>query len=298
MPRSGPRRHSAAVALCIALSALVVTACGDDDEEESSKPTTLAITTTELGKKKFKTEAPASIEGGLVEIRFRNAGKALHNAEVLRLDGGHKVEEAFKLFDSRKPVIPDWLHFEGGVSATAPGKTSTAKLRLPPGDYAVIDTESSGGDGPPPALFGAKATFKVTGDNGGKLEETASKLAVKDKGHHEYEFAPSNLKVGENEVTFDNRSKQLHHLVAFPIVGKATLADVKKALAEEGKTSGPPPVDFEKGTGVSPIDGKKKLTTRISLSKGRNVLICFLTDRDGKGKSHVEEGMVKEVTVQ
>ena len=57
-----------------------------------------------------------------------------------------------------------------------------------------------------------------------------------------------------------------------------------------GQPPGPPPVDFEKGAGTAVLDGKRKEKTQLKLAKGRNVLICFLTDRDGKGKSHDRAG--------
>ena len=303
MPGPLRRRYAATVPLVIALTALVAAGCGDDDEDKSSKstdeptkPTTMSITTTDIGKKKFKMEAPKSIEGGLVKVDFRNAGKVPHEAQLVRIDGAHTVEEVLKITGAEKVVIPDWLHAEGGVATTPPGASRSATVRLPPGSYAVIDSGEH--DGPPPADFGATATFKVAGDNGGKIKDTAAKITVKDKGHHEFEWVTSGLRAGANEVTFDNPGKEIHVAVAFPIVGKATLADVKKALAQQGKPSGPPPLDFEKAAATTVLDGKRKLTTQLKLTKGRNALVCFTTDRDGKGKEHHQEGMLKEVEVQ
>ena len=303
MPGPLRRRYAATVPLVLALTALVAAGCGDDDKDKSSKSTdepskatTMSITTTDIGKKQFKMEAPKSIEGGLVKVNFHNAGKVPHEASLARLDGGHTVDEVIKKFGGEKVVIPDWYHAEGGVSTTPPGATASATVRLSPGTYAVIDAGE--GDGPPPAAFGATATFKVAGDNGGKIKDTAAKITVKDKGHHEFEWVTSGLRAGANEVTFDNPGKEIHVAVAFPIVGKATLADVKKALAEEGKPPGPPSLDFEKGNGTNALDGKRKLTTRLKLARGRNALVCFTTDRDGKGKEHHQEGMLKEVEVQ
>ncbi len=297
MPGPLRRRYAATVPLVLSLTALVVAGCGDDDKDKSSKPTTMSITTTDIGKKQFKMEAPKSIEGGLIKVDFRNAGKVPHEAQLVRIDGGHTVAEVLKITGSEENfMIPDWLHAEGGVSTIPPGATASATVRLSPGSYAVMD--SGEGEGPPPAAFGAQALFKVTGDNGGKVEDTASKIEAIDKGHHKYAFASSNLKAGTNELTFANKSKEIHLVAAFPIVGKATIADVKKALSQRGKPAGPPPIDFEKGDNTTVLDGKRKLTTRLKLAKGRNALVCFLPDRDGKGKPHFQEGMLKEVEIQ
>ncbi len=294
---SRPQRHSTAVAVvAMALTPLLTAACGSDKKDKASKPTTMSIKTTDIGKKKFKMTAPKSIEGGAVTVNFRNAGKVRHEAQLIRLDGGHTVKEALKIISAKKVVLPDWLHAEGGVAAQAPGASGTSTVKLTPGDYAVIDSESD--NGPPPAAFGATASFTVKGDNGGEVKATDAKIEAKDKGDDKFEWVTSGLKAGKNDLTFDNTSKQIHLVFAAPIRGKATLADVKKSLAQHGKPSGPPPVDFEKGIGASVLDGKKKETTQVNLSKGRYAIVCFLTDRDGKGKPHFQEGMLKEVNIK
>ena len=286
------RRSTAALALGVA--AFAIAACGDDDEKEAAKPTTLSITTTDAGKN-FKMAVPKSIEGGAVTVKFRNASKVPHEAQLIRLDDGHTVQEALKIVTPEKVVLPDWFHAEGGVGGTPPGKSGSATVKLSPGTYGVIDTEAE--DGPPPSTKGAIASFKVSGDNGAKVEDTSAKVETKDKGD-KYEFVTSGLKAGTNNLTFDNTSKEIHHVLAFPINGNATTADVKKFFATMGETPGPPPVDFENADGTAVLDGKRKETTPFELRRGRNVLICFLTDRDGKGKSHVQRGMFKEVAVR
>jgi len=301
MPGLVRRRHTAPIVLTVALAVVGLAACGDDKKAKPSKAdtvgkaTTLSITTMDAGKKKFSMEVPKSIEGGLVKINFTNASKVKHDAQLVRLDGGHTVDEAIKITSGDKVVLPDWLHVEGGVASTPPGQTGSATVKLPAGDYGVIDDDSD--NGPPPAASGAKASFKVAGDNLGKITDAGAKIEAKDKGHHGFEWVTSNLKPGKNELTFDNASKEIHLVIAAPILGKATLADVKKFLTDM-KSSGPPPLAFDKAVGTSILDGKKKLTTSVNLTKGRTALICFLTDRDGKGKPHFQEGLLKEVDIK
>jgi hypothetical protein len=284
-----------AAVLALALPTLFVAACGDDDEETSSKPTTMSITTTDAPNKRFKMTAPKSIEGGVVKVNFTNSSKVPHEAQIVRLDGGHTAQEALDVVEPEKVVLPEWFRAEGGVGTTPPGKSGTATVKLPAGTYGVIDTESDDG-GPPPSEFGALATFKVTGDNGAELKDTSAKIETRDKGK-DYDFVTSGLKAGTNNLTFDNPSKEIHHVLAVPINGTATLAQVEKFFATMGEAPGPPPVNFEKAAGTAVLDGKRKETTRFELQKGRTVLICFLTDRDGKGKSHPERGMLEEINV-
>ncbi|MEA2435456.1 MAG: hypothetical protein QOF65_12, partial [Thermoleophilaceae bacterium] len=66
-------------ALAVTVAALGVAACGDDKKSGTAgtkapaKPTVLSITTSDAAKKRFTTDAPSSIRGGLVEISFKNA---------------------------------------------------------------------------------------------------------------------------------------------------------------------------------------------------------------------------------
>jgi hypothetical protein len=286
-------RPTAAV-LALALPVLFVAACGDDDEETASKPTTMSITTTDAPGKKFKMTAPKSIEGGVVKVNFTNASKVPHEAQIISLGDGHTVQEALEIVEAEKVVLPAWFRGEGGVGTTPPGMSGTATVKLAAGTYGLIDTESD--DGPPPSAKGAVATFKVTGDNGAELKDTSAKIETRDKGK-DYDFVTSGLKAGTNNLTFDNPSKEIHHVLAVPITGNATLAQVKKFFATMGEAPGPPPVNFEKAAGTAVLDGKRKETTRFRLQKGRNVLLCFLTDRDGKGKSHTQRGMLEEINV-
>jgi hypothetical protein len=67
------------------------------------------------------------------------------------------------------------------------------------------------------------------------------------------------------------------------------LADVKKLLSAMKPPSGPPALEFQKGAGAPALDGKRKETTQITLTKGRYALVCFLTDRDGKGQTPLQK---------
>ena len=58
-------------------------------------------------------------------------------------------------------------------------------------------------------------------------------------------------------------------------------------------------MDFESGAGTAQLDGKTKAVTDFELrKKGKYALVCFTSDRDGKGKQHLLDGMLKEVDVQ
>jgi hypothetical protein len=293
-------------ALAMTVAALGVAACGDDKKSGTAgtkapaKPTVLSITTSDAAKKRFTTDAPSSIKGGLVEISFKNATKTPQEAQLIRVEGQHTTKEVLDVVATNDTVkIPEWLYGEGGVSTTPPGKTGITTENLPAGHYLVTDSETGDDDNAPaPSLHGAVAEFDVTAAPEGQLPAApGGTIKVVDDGKDKYRFETSGLKAGSNEVLFDNQSKgELHHVVVVPIKKNATIADVKKAFDQGGPGSGPPPLDFSKFTGTSVIDGERAMVTTLNLTKGRNAFICFINDRDSV-KPHFKQGLLKEVTI-
>jgi len=292
------------VAVALAMLPLSLAACGDDDSSGGKKaaketPTPLAITTSDAGSKRFMTEAPKSIEGGLVELTFTNAGKDPHEAQLVRIDGAHTSKEALEVVTAEGPApVPDWFHLAGGAGSTGPGQTVKATLNLPPGNYAMLDND--GQEGPANSTRGALATFEVAAGKDGALPASTATItaATDEQAKPEQSFEISGLKLGKNRLRLVNKGDELHHAIMFPILPGNTLADVKKAFTEE-RPSGPPPVDFESGTGTAALDGDTEQVTDLVLRKpGTYAVVCFLTDRDGKGKQHLAEGMIEEVVVK
>ncbi len=317
VPTSATRFRRIAAGLVLSVP-FAIAACGDDSSDgggggsaeqspADAQPTTLSITTSDAGEGRFTTEAPASIKGGLVKIVFKNAGKIPHEAQLVRVEEGHTVEEAVEIIDSESSETPEWLRGAGGVGVTGPGQQGTTMINLPAGSYGVIDTGSGGGpEGPSPSTRGALAEFEVTEGEPGELPQAPASIVAGDDGEHgegedaeehDHGFKATGLKAGRNTVLFDNRSDEIHHAVMVPILGDTTLEEVEEALASEGPPSGPPPVDFENAVITSVLDGKTKAVTEMELGAARYALLCFVSDREG-GDPHVAEGMIEEVTVR
>jgi len=204
--------------------------------------------------------------------------------------------------DETGAPIPDWFHAAGGVSGTAPGQTAKATMNLAAGTYAMIDNANGQAPGPSNAARGALAEFEVTaGENGALPPSTATITGATDaqaKPEHSFEIE-GDLRVGNNRLRFVNEGEELHHAIMFPINPGKSLADVTKAFSEEGPPSGPPPVDFEGAAGTAVIDGDTGFVTDVAIRKpGKYAVVCFLTNRDGKGKEHLAEGMIDEVVVK
>ena len=301
---SARSRRAARLALVALTAALTLTACGDDDDDEgggggaASKPQRLAIEVTQQGKNKFSLSAPRSTRAGVTEITLKtpSGDETQHDAQLVRVEGNHTVNEVLRFIAAEEGApTPDWLFAAGGVGLTKSGETGTAIQQLTPGKYVILDTgEPEGDDVKSYAENGATAELTVTSEAGdAALPKADAKVTARD-----YTFSASGLKAGTNDIEFDNAGKELHHLIAFPYRKGAKLADVKKAFMEErGESSGPPPLDFEGGSGTAVLEGGTKQVARLSLKRGKYAFVCFVSDRRG-GPPHVAKGMVVEATVE
>lgn len=273
----------------IAVAAVVpLSACGSDDKEASKNPAKLNFTATQSGKA-VTLAASGDKTPGTTNVTFKNGGKAPASVQLIAVTGEHseaEFEKAYTGVTDGKPA-PPWLFAAGGTGTTLPGKSGDVGLVLNEGTYwAAVEGEDD--DSKP--VF---TKLVIKGDkNEAKLPTTGSTIAAKD-----YSFTPTGLKAGTNKVTFTNAGRQWHHLQAFPLAKGATVADAKKFLDSDGKAGGPPPIDFAAGNGTAVIEGGGTITSDLTLKKGKYVLICFISDRQG-GKSHYDKGMITEAEVQ
>ena len=289
-----------------ALAVLLAGACGEDDEGTTSPPGTEAPTTQPEAKATvLSVEAsepapgayafagvPATVTGGLVEINLRNTGKEGHELQLLRIDPGHSVEELRKELDGPEGApTPAWVHFAAGAGSVTAGQSTTSKVLLEPGQYAFAcfipdaNEVSHFKNG----MFG---TFTVAGGTGAAaLPPTETTITAR-----EHSFEVPALKAGRSTITFANAGNEPHHALMFPIAPGKTPDDVRVFFSSQGPPTGPPPVDFERGTGTEGIDGGKSYVAEVNLSPGQYVFVCFFNDRAG-GPPHVANGMLQVVTV-
>jgi hypothetical protein len=293
--RRGSAVRGAAVILTLALT---IAGCGGSSKKKASTAavpasTTLALSISESGKTS-KYTAPASVTGGLVTVQLTNTGKAPHGAQLLRLEGGHTIEQALRVLRSEgRQKIPDWLHGEGGVGGAPPGGTASAQVNLPAGSYAVVDVGGAGEGGPPTVT-----QLTVTPGTEGRLPATGTTItaAAPSKDHYKWQIAGS-LTTGSNQITFVSKGRRtFHELTAGRITANVPIARLIKDL----QSNGPPPsyVDQTAQYETTVLDGGKSENTPLILAKpGTYVLFCHLRDRDG-GKPHFAEGLITTVTVK
>lgn len=269
------------LALCAPVAVLCVLAgCGQGSS--SAEPVDLEL--TESGDKASYSGAPREVPAGLVRVTLKNGGKAPHEAQMVRVDGEHSVQEVLQAIGREGGPIPEWLHPAGGVSTTPPGQTATAEQPLEEGTHHVFDTQSED------PSKGAQATFNVTG-GGGDAEPPEAPATITAS---EYEFETSGLKPGKNRVRFENAGQEYHHVIMAPIKPGKTMDDVRESIRTE---KGEPPIDEEKAVGTAVIDAGASQVIDLELEKGKYAAVCFISDRKG-GPPHAAKGMVMEVDVQ
>ena len=295
------RRTVQACAGALALAAIAIGGCGDDGGgdggDSGSEPKPLAIEETEPSQGRFAIEAPSSVEAGAYEISFKNAGRADHEAQLIRIEGEQTLPQTLRALQAvaQGDPIPAWIIPAGGVGTTKPGQTGTVEQVLEPGRYAILDLSSGEGEGerPPAATRGAAAELEVTGEaSDATLPSTEATISAS-----EYTFKASGLLAGENAVTFENTGRQPHHIVAAPLTPGSTIADVNRAIREQEGSSGPPPFDEERAQTTSVLDGDQRQIVNLDLDPGKYALICFISNRQG-GPPHALMGMVTEVDIK
>lgn len=272
--------------LAVGLAAGALAACGDDDDEEAAqpakKPTALPISVNGEGKD-TKIVAPETVTPGVVEVLFQNNTGDRHDAQLIRVEGDHSAQEVLKAIRSEDAKTPEWMFAAGGVGTLAPQTRATSTQELEAGTHYIVDTEGRG----------QAVKLEVAGEPGeGELPDAPATITAKD-----YSFTATGLKPGQNTIRFENVGKELHHVVALPLRGNATLAEVKKLFASEGEPEGPPPFDEKKAVSTVVLDANQAQVTQLRLNAGRYVLACFIADRAG-GPPHVVKGMVNEVEVR
>jgi hypothetical protein len=282
--------------LCALVGAgVLVAGCGSS----STKPTKLSLSISDSGKT-ATFQAPKTASGGLTEVSLANKGKAPHGVQFIQYTGNHTAADVQQQLGSNSNAIPDWVKLQGGIGSVAPGATDTATVNLPEGNYVLVDATALGGPGPssgPPAT----ADMKLSGGSTGDLPSTSGQITAENPSKDHYKWDISGLKTGSNQVTFNSKgdpNEVVHMIIAVPVKGTAPpLSQIQQDLAKQG----PPPsyVDQSGIQSTALLDGGNSQTTTLDLKKpGQYIFFCPLMDRDGKGKSHDQEGLLSVQTVK
>jgi hypothetical protein len=236
----------------------------------------------------FAFRAVDSIPAGITTIRFINEGSELHHLQVVRLEGGHSVDD---LLDSMSVGnhAPTWVTFMGGPSVPPSGGAAEVTLDLPAGQYAMLCYIPSK-DGVQHFMKGMLRSLTVTEAPADDVREPKAdvRMVLDDYSFH---IRPA-LSAGVHTIRVENHAAQPHEVAIVRLAWGRIAADVPAWF--RNSQSGEPP--FQPVGGAMELSPGKINFVRVDLQPGSYALICFVRDvKDGK--SHVAHGMLQQVSV-
>ncbi len=306
-PASERRRAARAARAATVLIALAALG-GAAPALPAPRPPAAADRTLDVVTTDFAFLTPDTVTAGRTRLRLVNRGRELHILEVARLDDGHTAEELAELLAARRPP-PAWATFVGGPLARPDGSTSddlAVTVDLAPGRYALLCPIPSPADHRPHMLKGMTRTLVVVparrAGRAAPVIPAAREHAAPARGPARTQPGRVGLddygsrmepawRAGRHTLRVENRAAQPHELVVFRLDDGKRAADVvrwARALA------GPPPGTLVAGT--TALGRGQAATLTLTLTPGAYALLCFVSDA-ADGRSHVQHGMTRELTV-
>jgi hypothetical protein len=234
----------------------------------------------------FAFGMPDTVPAGLTTFRLANNGQEPHHMVVVRLAEGKTMADFQAAAMDNK--TPDWMSFPGSPGVVMSGDTATTTAALEPGQYVAICFIPSP-DGTPHVAKGMVRPFVVAGDPVAAVEPAAD-LTVR-LSDYAFQFSDS-LTAGTHVIRVENAGPQLHEIVFERLSDGKTLQDY--VAWEKGGMQGPPP-SAPVGGLVGPTKGGRAYLS-ITLPPGKYLLVCHVPD-ESDGRSHIQHGMIQEITI-
>ena len=199
--------------LTLALGALAVGAFGASAQSASPSPALVEAV-------EYAYVMPNVVKGGVVAMRFRNAGKELHEFAFGRIDSGHTFAQAARVFDQHKEV--SWIHDLGGPGLMTPGAEITIIRTLPPGTYFFLDGVPNM-KGIPHEKLGMRRAITITGNSGAQLPHADAVITAEKQ-----RFAIPPLHAGSQTIELRNRAGSGRGFLLSTLNPGKTLADIER----------------------------------------------------------------------
>jgi len=256
----------------------ILGACGDDEPSTAPAASTTAAATEPEAKpvsitgRDYAFDAADTIEGGLVEIEFTNAGKEAHVVGLAKIAEGKTIDDVKVVFSAPRsgapPAGPPPFEEYAGVSTVDPGGVGNATFNLPAGSYA-LSCALPAPDGVPHVGKGMIRPLEVTEGIASEVPQSVASLAAND---FSLAGAPP-AEAGPSVVKIRNQGKQIHEVNLVELMPGKKLDDL---VAWFKAPVGPPPGSFLSGVAVKPGE---EGTTEFELEAGTSyTLICGIPD--------------------
>lgn len=283
---------TAAAALVLAQAACTLDRAADESrgtrEAHAQTPAATANLVT-VTASEFAFAAPATIPAGLTTVRLVNQGKEMHHVQLVRLEGGHTVQELMELARTEGEPMPEWATFVGGPNVHAPGAHSDATVVLEAGEYALVCFIPSP-DGVPHIAKGMVKPLTVTPATG--LAQAAAPDVRMTLTDYAFAMEPE-IAAGRRTVEIINTAAQPHEVALMKLAPGKTPQDMLAWI--QAGMQGPPPAMPIGGTSFLSQGERNQITA--DFEPGEYALFCFVPDAKD-GKPHVAHGMVRQFSVR
>ena len=286
---------------------VVLAACSAGEDAPREPGAGAAPQVVSLAASEYRFDAPDSLAGGWTTFRLANTGGEIHYGHIVRLDPGRTVEELVAAYAEAIRTSgprPKWVTRFGGPGGTAPADTSSVTQFLEPGEYVwicPIEDET----GAPHFGKGEVKPFVVYAAGPDVASRAAAPQAdvVVRLVDFDFTFEPA-LSAGRHTVRVENAGVEPHDLVLMKLAPGVTAEDLLTAMNPErarrdAPADGPPPSFESLGTGaggIAAIAPGMESYFEADFTPGEYVLLCMATAPDGR--SHIEHGMVRQVSVR
>ena len=290
--------------LWIALAAL--TACAGESapprEPAAAAPAVVSLAATE-----YAFDAPDTIASGWTTLHLANRGQEIHYGHIVQLEPGRTVEDLVEAYTEAIRTSgprPKWVKRFGGPGGVPPGGSSSVTQFLEPGNYVWICPIEDHTGAPHFGKGEVKpfTVFAASADTAARAAAPAADLEIR---LLDFSFAVDTpLPAGRHTIRVANAGVEPHDLVLMKLAPGKTAEDVGMLLnPEQARRAAPaedPPASFEDlvtvGGGVAAMAPGMESFFETELTAGEYVLACMATAPDGR--SHIEHGMLRQVTVR
>jgi hypothetical protein len=283
-----------------------LSACTAADEETQTRRSAVAPNVVSLTATEYAFGAPDTIPSGWTTFRLANHGGEIHYGHIVRLEGGRSVRD---LVDAYAEAIrtsgprPTWVTRFGGPGGTPPGGSSSVTQYLEPGSYVWICPVEDG-EGHPLFAKGEVKPFVVRAADARVEDRAAAPAASMGIRLLDFSFAlDAPPTAGRHMVRVHNAGREPHDLVLFKLApGKSfealrTALNPERARRPESGEAPPPLESLVTGFGgIAVIAPGMEVFFQADLTPGEYVLACMTTAPDGQ--SHIEHGMIQQVSVR
>jgi hypothetical protein len=243
---------------------------------------TVTVTATD-----YAFDAPDTIPAGPTTFRFLQRGSDYHEMTVIRLAPGVTLADITREVAAKQPLTG--ITELGGVAAIAPHAEASATIDLAPGNYLLVCGVPDQA-GVPHAAKGMIRALTVVAPTtvaaSAALPRADLTITMVDYG---FTFSVP-LAAGSHMIRVRNTGTQPHMFMLLRLGPGKTAADV---VTWDKTRQGPPPA-VPLG-GIAEMASGHEAFVPLDVAPGHYAVMCFADTPDGK--SHLDMGMVKEVTV-